>query len=163
MADKKTLIHEYLENVKKANKEATKKEAFKDLLNRLYSHEPEIKAIIDKMTLGAEKTVLNIPRKGKKHRGSADTLYNKVIIEFENDLKRTGTHAKEQLAGYMLSQHKAGEGYYLPIASDFINWKVYSPDVQCIGKLDVLQENELILNENESSSFCVKENNAEEF
>lgn len=35
--DKSDLIKEYLKKVKAANKEATKKEAFKDLLNRLYS------------------------------------------------------------------------------------------------------------------------------
>jgi hypothetical protein len=35
--DKTILIKEYLQKVKSTNKELTKKEAFKDLLNRLYA------------------------------------------------------------------------------------------------------------------------------
>jgi hypothetical protein len=35
--DKTILIKEYLQKVEAANKELTKKEAFKDLLNRLYA------------------------------------------------------------------------------------------------------------------------------
>src|SRR3990170_4957575 len=131
--NKKEHIKEYLHKVKSANKELTKKEAFKDLLNRLYSNDKEILDLIDKITLGAEKTIVNIPRKEKLHRGSADTLYNKIIIEFENNLKLTLDHAKEQLAGYLLGQLRSGEGYnFTLIASDFINWKVFAPDVSCI-------------------------------
>ncbi|MBL1214673.1 MAG: hypothetical protein HND52_15060 [Ignavibacteriae bacterium] len=62
---KNKLILEYFNKVKSANKEATKKEAFKDLLNRLYSNETELLKVIDKITLGSEKAVLEIPRKDK--------------------------------------------------------------------------------------------------
>ena len=164
MYDKKELILEYYNKVKNSNKELTKKEAFKDLLNRLYAEDTEIKKIIDKITLGSEKTIVNIPRKDKLHIGSADTLYNNIIIEFENDLNKSYKHAKEQLAGYLLGQFRSGEGYhYTLIASDFINWKVLAPDINCIDKLDTLQEHELILNEIESASFQLNESNAEEF
>jgi hypothetical protein len=128
------------------------------------------------ITLGAEKTIVNIPRKEKLHRGSADTLYNKIIIEFENDLRVTINHAKEQLAGYLLGQLRSGrqtpaslpdstsEGYnFTLIASDFINWKVFAPDVTQLDRIEVLQEHELILNEVKSSSFVLNERNAEEF
>lgn len=104
MPDKTVLIKEYYRKVKAANKEFTKKEVFKDLLNRLYFQDKQILGLIDKITLGAEKTVLNIPRKDKIHKGSADTLYNHIIIEFENNLSLTINHAKEQLAGYLLGQ-----------------------------------------------------------
>src|SRR5690348_4358658 len=90
------LIKSYYKKVKTANKELTKKEAFKDLLNRLYSGENEIEKIIDAISAGAERTIINIPRKDKLHKGSADTLYNKIIIEFENDLRVNLKHAKEQ-------------------------------------------------------------------
>lgn len=81
----------------------------------------------------ARKQHVNIPRKDKIHKGSADTLYNKIIIEF--DLKATGKHAKEQLAGYLLGQFNSGEGYnYTLIASDFISWKVFAPDVSCLER-----------------------------
>ena len=161
---KNKLIKEYFKKVKNANKELPKKEAFKDLLNRLYTGDKEIEKIIDQITLGAESSILNIPRKDKLHRGSADTLYNKIIIEFENDLKTTLKHAKEQLAGYLLGQFNSGEGYnFILIASDCINWKVFSPDVTCIDKLHELKEDELILNEIKSASFTLTEHNAEEF
>ena len=165
MKESKTdLIKEYLNKVKSANKELTKKEAFKDLLNRLYSEDKELRNLIDKITLGAEKTVVNIPRKEKLHKGSADTLYNNIIIEFENNLKQTLEHAKEQLAGYLLSQLRAGEGYnFTLIATDCITWKVFSPDINQLDKIERLKEHELILNEVKSSSFVLSERNAEDF
>ncbi|HMN49452.1 MAG TPA: N-6 DNA methylase [Ignavibacteriaceae bacterium] len=165
MSDNKSnLIKEYFHKVKQANKEHTKKEAFKDLLNRLYGDDKDILRLIDKITLGAETTVLNIPRKDKLHKGSADTLYNKIIIEFENDLKVMLKHAKEQLAGYLLGQFNSGEGYnFVLIASDFITWKIFAPAVDCLDKLNVLKEDELILDEVKSASFILSEKNADEF
>ena len=157
-------INEYRIKVKAANKELTKKELFKDLLNRLYANDKEIEKIIDAISAGAEKTILNIPRKDKLHRGSADTLYNKIIIEFENDLKVTLKHAKEQLAGYLLGQFNSGEGYnFTLIASDFITWKVVALDVTQIDKLGDITEDKLVLNEVPSASFILTENNADDF
>ncbi|MGI8656186.1 MAG: N-6 DNA methylase [Pyrinomonadaceae bacterium] len=157
-------IKEFRQKVKTANKEATKKELFKDLLNRLFANDEEAKKVIDAISSGAEAAIVNIPRKDKRHRGSADTLYNKIIIEFENDLKKTLAHAKEQLAGYLLGQFNSGEGYeHTLIASDFITWKVFAPDVSCVAKLETLKEDELILNEVESASFTLTEHNAEDF
>lgn len=164
MKSKTEQIKEYLQKVKAANKELTKKEHFKDLLHRLYHGEKEIEAIIDAISSGSERTILNIPRHNKKHKGSADTLYNNIIIEFENELKVTFKHAKEQLAGYMLGQFKSGEGYnFTLIASDFINWKVVTPDISQLDALDTLQEHELILNEVPTASFSLTESNAEDF
>jgi hypothetical protein len=157
-------ISVYFKKIKDSNKELTKKEHFKDLLHHLYHGEKEIEGIIDAISAGSEKTILNIPRHNKKHRGSADTLYNNIIIEFENELKASFKHAKEQLAGYMLGQFKSGEGYnFTLIASDFINWKVVTPDVSQLDKLDSLQEHELILNEVPTASFTLTEANAEDF
>lgn len=162
--DKTILIQEYLTKIKSASKEYTKREAFKDLLNRLYSTDAEMVKIIDAITLGAETNVANIPRKDKLHRGSADTLYNKIIIEYENDLRPSLKHAKEQLAGYLLGQFNSGEGYnYTLIASDFINWKIFAPDISCLDFLDSLSEEQLILNEIPSASFTLTTTNAESF
>ena len=162
--NKLEILRNYLKKVTSASKEATKKEAFKDLLNRLYSGEKEIEKIIDSITAGSEATVLNIPREDRLHRGSADTLYNKIIIEFEKDLKVTLKHAKEQLAGYLLGQFNSGEGYnFTLIASDCITWKVFSPDVYQLDLLESLHESELKLNEVESASFTLTEKNLEEF
>jgi N-6 DNA Methylase len=162
-SEKQELISAYLLKIKSANKEYTKKEIFKDLLNRLYSGDKEIVSIIDKISVGAERTILNIPRQDKLHRGSADTLYNKIIIEFENDLKVSLKHAKEQLAGYLLGKFNSGEGYnYTLIASDFITWKVYAPDVSCLDKLGSLNENDIVLNEITSASITLTEKNTED-
>jgi len=158
------IINNYRKTVKAANKELIKKEAFKDLLNRLYSGEKEIQHIIDKITAGSEATVLNIPRKDKLHKGSADTLYNQIIIEFENDLKVSLKHAKEQLAGYLLGKYKSGEGYnFTLIVTDCITWKVFAPNVLQIDQLDTLQEDELKLDEVASASFILNEHNSEDF
>ena len=162
--DKSILIKEYLIKIKSLNKEATKKEAFKDLLNRLYADNAETKSIIDEITLGAEKTIVNIPRKDRLHKGSADTLYNKIIIEYENDLRTSLTHAKEQLAGYLLGEFSRGEGYnFTLIASDFINWKVFAPNVDQLDNLKNLNEDELKLDEVVSASFSLNEHNADDF
>lgn len=164
MIDRIEEIKNYREKVSKASVEATKREAFKDLLNRLFAHNPETKNIVDVITGGAEKKVLNIPRKEGLHRGAADQLYSKIIIEFENDLRKTLAHAKEQLAGYLLGQHRSGEGYdYTLIASDLITWKVFSVDVSCLEKLSSLKEDEVILNEIETSSFVLKDGNEDDF
>ncbi|MBS1669017.1 MAG: hypothetical protein JST58_16700 [Bacteroidetes bacterium] len=61
MTDRVKLINDYFHKAKAANKELTKKEIFKDLLHRLYSGEKEIEEIIDAISAGAEKTILNIP------------------------------------------------------------------------------------------------------
>lgn len=158
------LILAYINRVRLANKEATKKEAFKDLLNRLYAGEKEIEKIIDKVSGGAEASVLNIPRTDRLHRGSADTLYNKIIIEFERDLKQSLNHAKEQLAGYLLGQFNSGEGYnFTLIATDCITWKVFAPDISQLDRLETITESELILNEVESASIILTEKNTEDF
>lgn len=157
-------ISQYRLNVQQANKELTKKEHFKDLLHRLFGGNPEIDGIIDSMSRGAEQTILAIPRHQRTHKGAADTLFNKVIIEFEADLKKTGKHAKEQLAGYLLGQFASGEGYnYTLIASDFIKWEIYYPTIEQISKLHELQEHELILEQDADSSFELTEGNEEEF
>ncbi len=165
MKDQRTeLIENFRKKVNAANKELTKKEALKDLLNRLYAGEKEIEQIIDKITGGAEATILNIPRKDRLHKGSADSLYNKIIIEFENDLKVSLKHAKEQLAGYLLGQFNSGEGYnFTLITSDCINWKVFAPDVSQLENLENLKEDELKLNEVVSASFTLTESNGEDF
>ncbi|SFF44756.1 N-6 DNA methylase [Thermoflexibacter ruber] len=164
LTQKVEIIQKYRERLQALNKELTKKELFKDLLHRLYAGSETVERVIDEMTGGAETTILNIPRKDKIRRGSADTLYNKIIIEFENDLKPNLKHAKEQLAGYLLGQFNSGEGYnFTLIASDFITWKVFAPDISQLNLLETLQEHELILNEVESASFTLDETNAEDF
>ncbi|CAN5822806.1 N-6 DNA methylase [soil metagenome] len=163
---KTEIIENYRQVVTKANKETPKKEAFISLLNQIYGHNEDTKKVIDAITGGAETPVINIPRKDEIKRGSADTLYNKVIIEFENDIKSQSSlkHAKEQLAGYLLGQYRTGNGSdYVLIASDCLNWKVFAIDVEHLDKLDSLNEHELKLNEAKTSSFTLTKQNGEDF
>lgn len=164
MIDRIEEIKNYRKLVLSANKESIKKEHFKNLLVRLFDHHEETKRIVDVITSGAEKPIFNIPRKDRLHRGSADTLYNKVIIEFENNLKVSLKHAKEQLAGYLLGEYKSGSGSdYVLIASDLITWRVFSIAQESLEQLDELREDEVILEEIESSAFELKDGKEEEF
>jgi hypothetical protein len=159
-----TLINDYREKILQASHEFTKKEIFKDLLNRLYNSNEDIKGVIDSISEGSERTILNIPRLNKYHSGRADTQYNQIIIEFENDLTKTLNHAKIQLAGYFLGLYNSGKGCnFTLIASDFISWKVFSIDLSQIDKLSELNEDELKLIENEKASFTLDDTNAEDF
>jgi hypothetical protein len=56
--DKNDLISQYRNKVISANKELTKKSVFKDLLNRCMQMIKTILQIIDKISLGAESSVL---------------------------------------------------------------------------------------------------------
>jgi hypothetical protein len=162
--NRQELILDYLNKVRQSNKELTKKEAFKDLLNRLYSHDADICALIDKMSLGAETTIFNIPRGDEQTYGSADTLYNRVIIEFENDLQRSYQHAQSQLAGYLLGRFHSGEGYnYTLIVSDFIQWRVLSPSLDALLNINNLNEENFALEEIVSASFTLTEENLDDF
>lgn len=157
-------IQDYYRKIKAANKESIKREAFKDLLNRLYIDNAEIEKIIDDITLGTETNIANIPRKDTLHRGSADTLYNKIIVEYENDLRVSLKHAKEQLAGYLLGQFKTNKDYnYTLIATDLINWKIFAPQIDQLDNLENLNEDELKLDEIVSASFSLNEHNADDF
>jgi len=56
-----------------------------------------------------------------------------VFPEYENDLRFSLNHAKEQLAGYLLGEISKVEAYnFTLIASDLINWKVFAPSVEMI-------------------------------
>ena len=91
MSQQKATI-QYLGYLKNANTEEAKKQLFYNLLNEWFKKDEEAKKIISQMALGAEKTILNIPKKDKsgesaQRSGRADTQYRQVIIEFENDIQ----------------------------------------------------------------------------
>jgi len=158
------LILEYYRKIKQANKEFTKKEIFKDLLNRLYSESKEILSEIDKISLGAEKTIFNIKLENRDKTGRADTFFNKVIIEFENNIKQTEEHAKEQLIEYLSGLYNSGEGYnFTLIVSDFTEWRIYAPKLNTIENLDKLSIKQIELQEIPNSKFVLTENNLTDF
>lgn len=161
--DKIDIIRDYIRKIKASNKELTKKEAFKDLLNRLYHHSDDVLNTIDQMSLGAERSVLNIEYEDRSKRGSADTYFNRVIIEFENDLRKTEKHAIEQLSEYLSGVYNSGDGYnFILIASDFITWKVYAPSIESFHD-DILKVENVNLELKVDESFTLSDKNAEEF
>lgn len=95
-------VSEYLKAIKAAGNEEVKRQRFVALLQALFGSMEGAKPIIEEFVGGAETVVSKIERAGKKSdKGRADTQYRSVIIEFENDLSKTGEHAKDQLADYV--------------------------------------------------------------
>lgn len=155
-------IKNYLKNVQASNKEAAKKEHFVKLLERLFNSYKNIREILDDMGTGAEKTVLNIVNEDRVKYGAADTQYDKTIIEFENDLSKTGDHAVDQLKEYLVGNWKSGRKYHFNlISTDCINWEVYVPDYEKLvvmkkmstDKIQLMKIDEFILTEENTDDF----------
>ncbi len=162
-------IQSYLATVKQANSELAKKERFKSLLERLFSGDSRAKTVIDQMSVGAERTIANIPfadirgnRDGSKS-GRADTQYNNVIIEFERDISRNANarHAQEQLAEYVQGNWHSGETYdFTLIATDCVRWKIFAPNYEhLLTNLNSISADAL----KEVTSFTLTSDNAPEF
>jgi hypothetical protein len=121
--------HNLWSDLRRANTEAAKKERVLQYLSVTFSDDPAAQALVSEMTLGAERTVANIPRGGAVGRGRADTQTETVIIEWEKDLSKTGDHARDQLAEYLVGNWRSGQDYrYVLITTDGIVWRRYAPD-----------------------------------
>jgi methylase of polypeptide subunit release factors len=172
MSQQKATI-QYLGYLKNANTEEAKKQLFYNLLNEWFKKDDEAKKIISQMALGAEKTILNIPKKDKSgessnRSGRADTQYRQVIIEFENDIqaKAKREHAEYQLKEYFVGNFNSGDAYdFYLIATDCVRWAVYgvSPE-SYLGKINSnvpLKPEDIELKVVES--FVVSEDTSERF
>ncbi|MDC7684520.1 N-6 DNA methylase [Asticcacaulis sp. BYS171W] len=165
---KSELVHEiqrFRNDVSRANNESAKISLLTSLLTRLFDGD-DAGEIIRQFSLGTEKAILNVHRAGKlSQRGRADTQYQRIIIEFEKDLKLTERHAKDQLADYLSGIWNSGEVYnYTLISSDCSTWIVYSPDLSTAEKLKsegVIFASDIILEEKER--FELNVSNSEEF
>jgi hypothetical protein len=156
-------IKKYIVDVKAANNEEAKKQRLVSLLNRLFSGNAAASEIIDKFTIGAEKVVFNVHRQGKaSNYGRADTQYQRVIIEFEKDLKKTGAHAKEQLAEYISGNWNSGDSYnFTLITTDCSEWRIYAPDIESFSGTEKLTAEKVVLIEKDG--LILTESKAEEF
>ena len=150
-------IQTYFKTISQANTEAAKKELFQTLLTRLFNHDAQAAATIDRMNLGAEKTLVNIPLPSRRKTGRADTQYNHIIIEWKKNLAKTGEHAKQQLTEYLLSNWNSGQLYHFTlIATDGIQWRIYAPDYDKFlnsAPIELIQTDRFILTENNGSEF----------
>ncbi len=157
------LILDFLQSIRNANSETAKKERFITFLTQLFKDDPSSLNVIEQMTEGAEKTVFNIPLKHRIKTGQADTLYNRVIIEWEKDLKRTGKHAEEQLKEYLAGNIKSGnEDNFTLIATDGEEWRVYNRiPTQLLKATEPIVANEIGLRR--IDTFILTKDNLNEF
>ncbi|NTW48410.1 MAG: N-6 DNA methylase [Chlorobiales bacterium] len=121
------LVSQYSQNIRQANTETAKKELFITFLTQLFRDDGDALEVIRKMASGAEMTVFNIPLRNRTKTGKADSQYNRVIIEWEKDLKRTGAHAEDQLKEYLAGNIRSGsEDNFTLISTDGQEWRIYS-------------------------------------
>ena len=162
-AEIETQVNEYLKAIKAAGNEEVKRQRFVALLQSLFGNMTGAKPIIEEFVGGAETVVSKIKREGKKSdKGRADTQYRSVIIEFENDLNKTGEHAKDQLADYVSGNWNSGSQYtFTLISSDCITWKIYTPNIDEMPIGSAISATNVVLQERES--FTVTEKNGLDF
>lgn len=156
-------VSEYVKAVKQAGNEEVKRQRFVVLLQALFGAMEGAKPTIEAFVGGAETVVSNIKRAGKKsEKGRADTQYRSVIIEFENDLSKTGEHAKDQLADYVTGNWNTGSQYlFTLIATDCLTWKTYSPDIDEVPVGQAISASSVVLKEKDS--FTATDSNALDF
>ena len=124
-AKTENLLRQYLEDVRKLPNEASKTTRFMMLVSALFPGSD----IASRLAPGIEKAVtIQLPARLK--RGSIDSYFGNAIIEFENSLKATGEHAKEQLREYCAGRWaQEGRSYrpLLALSSDGVVWNSYRP------------------------------------
>ncbi len=158
--NRESIITEYCHNLKAANSEAVRKELFKDLLIRLFDFDPELRDIINRMSLGAEKTIMDIPRKVRTKTGYADTQYGQVIIEFKKNLSKSSSEAKAQLKDYVLGNWASGQEYnFTLIATDGGHWTIYALSYENYFRAENQEDIEL----QETDNFVLDKDNAHDF
>lgn len=124
-ADTEALYHD----LRRANTESAKKERFLQYLTIVFRGDPSAQKLISTMSLGAERTIANIPRGILSRTGRADTQTDTIIVEWEKDLNKTGAHAIDQLTEYLIGNWLSGQDYrFVLITTDGIRWRTYAPD-----------------------------------
>jgi len=123
-------IQNYVEEVSHLSSESAKTQRFLLLLKDIFG-EVNTNFVEDYLS-GVEKYVKS---KGKDIvlKGKVDNLYGNLVIEFERDLGKTFSEAKEQLQRYMAclwSEEKERKINYLCLAADGIDFQVFSPKTE---------------------------------
>ncbi|MCD6131935.1 MAG: SAM-dependent DNA methyltransferase [Candidatus Hydrothermae bacterium] len=124
-------VTEYLNRTMKLPGESARSQSFTILLGQLFGDRPDF---IENYVKGIEQYV-RVKKKDIISKGWIDTLFGNLIIEFEADLTRESKlrEAEEQLRRYVAfiwSIEKPGHrAAYICMATDGLNFKVYSPKV----------------------------------
>lgn len=126
-AVQKSYLDSYFTKIKTSTNESQKKEQFIVLLTLLF---PEKSNQIQEFARGSENFVKYYTEvKGESKKGFIDSFYGNLIIEFENDLSKTGKHAEDQLREYVskIWSNEKEKSDYLCIATDCDEWIIYTP------------------------------------
>lgn len=116
-------LSQYLSDIKSLPNESAKTHRFIALLDTLFRDA----SLVSAFTRGVEHAIRIDTSAGTK-RGRVDAYYGHAVIEFENSLRATGDHAKDQLREYVSGiWKKEGMRPLLAIASDGIAWRTYRP------------------------------------
>ena len=122
------ILTKYLQDVRNLQNESAKTHRFAMLLGELYLDPHLTKSY----TSSIEKRILRIDTGHGVKKGRADAYHGNAVIEFENSLKATGTHAKEQLREYVsgIWNSEPKRRALLAIATDGIVWQTYRPSIR---------------------------------
>jgi SAM-dependent methyltransferase len=130
-------ISKYLKEVNTLSSESAKSHRFSILLKDLFGFQPDF---IENYISGIEKYV-KVKQKDRILRGKIDNLFGNLVIEFERDLAKNQRDAEDQLKNYIAclwSQEGPGKrAPYLCIATDGIDFRVYSPSIKELSKKEV--------------------------
>lgn len=148
-----SVIWKYVTDLKNIHNETARKERFIILLCDLF---PEHRDYIGKFAGGAESYLSVQLANGTLKKGFVDTLFGNLVIEFEHELPKMLKTAESQLKGYVAQLWSAPENYisYLCIATDGIDWHIYSPRINLAKVSNLpLEPNNIELVESESFSL----------
>lgn len=128
VAASEAVIWQYITDLKTISNETGRKERFIVLLCELF---PTLKSQIVRFAGGAESYLSVQYGDGKFKKGFVDTLFGNLVIEFETELPKMLHEAEFQLKGYVSQLWSQPSNYtpYLCVATDGINWHVYSPRI----------------------------------
>ncbi len=127
---KSATIQNYVEEVSHLGSESAKTHRFLILLKDVFG-DVNTKFVEDYLR-GVEKYVKS-KEKDVVLKGRVDNLYGNLVIEFERDLGKTLSEAKEQLKRYVAclwSEEEERKVNYLCMAADGINFQIFSPSAE---------------------------------
>ncbi len=121
------IFKDYVEEVSRLGSESAKTQRFLILLKDIFG-DVNTRFVEDYLS-GVEKYVKS-KQKDIVLKGRVDNLYGNMVIEFEKDLNKTLSEAKEQLQRYIAclwSEEEERKINYLCVAADGINFQIFSP------------------------------------
>jgi N-6 DNA Methylase len=131
----------FLDSLGKAANETQKRHLFTELAACGFEDD----RLATSLALGAEYKV-HFAQAGLLRRGSVDSYYGSLIIEFENDLRKSGEHALEQLQAYVAGAWRedgSTDRQYLAVATDGSIWRTFIPRANV--HLDHLEPEQVLL------------------